>query len=429
MKKIRLLTLILLMLTSLQATQLNPFLTIALNCNQMTWPPKLIAAAAQWEPQSKTPGSWHTADRPLLRAHPTLKTTIPWLDLADLPTPVIRLKNLAAHFSTPHLYIKNDGLTQQPVGGNKIRKLELLFADALAKNVRHIITFGCAGSNHATSTAYHSKTLGLSTTLLLCDQPNSATVRNNLLIDYVSGAEMIACGSFEYQELRALSALHTFMQATQRDGQFPYLIPTGASCPLGGIGYVNAIFELKEQIDQGLIPEPDYIYCAAGSVGTVAGMLVGLRAAGLKTTLIPVGVEPNNTYEQDTIKLAQDINGILHERDASFPLFALTNNDITFNMTLIGPDYGVLLPETHSALQLFATKEHISLDQTYTGKAAAALIADLQTKPELHDKVILFWNTFGIQEQTFKADEYKQMPLGFHTYFETNDYPLFTKES
>ncbi len=418
MKKLPILALTFLSITSTQSAQLNPLLETALNCKQMAWTPQLVAAAAQWEPQPKTSGIWHTADRALLRAYPDLKATIAWLDLAHLPTPIIHLRNLATDFKTPHLYMKHDGLTHHPVGGNKVRKLELLFADALAKNAHHIITFGCAGSNHATSTAYHAQKLGLTTTLLLGDQPSSATVKNNLLIDYASGAEMIACGSLEYQELRAMSALHNFMQATQRDGQFPYVIPTGASCPLGGIGYVNALFELKEQITQGLIPEPDYIYCAAGSVGTVAGMLVGLRATGLKTTLVPVGVEPDDAYEQDTITLAQQINTLLHERDASFPLAVFTAEDIRFNITVVGPDYGVLLPETQSAMELFAAKEQITLDQTYTGKAAAALIADLQTKIELRDKVILFWNTFGIQEQTFRADQYKHMPRGFHRYFE-----------
>ncbi len=390
----------------------------ATNCQQMDITPSMLAVFNQYAQTLSHPvATKHQLphiDRPLLRAYPTLTTHLPWISLADLPTPVFRLEQLGKAFHTPQLYIKDDGQTSQAVGGNKLRKLELLFADAITQGAKHIITFGCTGSNHATTTAFHAQRLGLSCSLLLCPQPNSPIVRNNLLIDYTSGAHIFF---YPTSEFRSQGAVHEFLQRTQEDGQFPYVIGTGGSSPLGAISYVSAIFELKEQIAQGLMPEPDYLYCPAGSIGTLTGLLLGIRAAGLKTKLIPVAVEPEE-YMQPLMRLLFLTNNLLHALDASFPLFTFTSDDVSFNMNFIGPDYGVLIPEAQAAMNVFQEQEGIRLEGTYTGKAAAALLTDLSLNPKLHAKVILFWNTFGIKEYKTTPDYYKNLPHAFHHYFE-----------
>lgn len=390
-------------------------LTNATQCKQMFFTPSILATIKNSPPyhcRSSSP-IFHTTDRPLLRAYPNLKDRLPWISLADVPTPILHLTHLGADFKSPHLYMKHDGKTSTPVGGNKMRKLELLFADALNQGARHIITFGCAGSNHATTTAFHAQKLGFSCSLFLEDQPNSAVVRNNLLINAGTGAQIFFYPS---EELRKLGALNEFVQRSQEDGIFPYVIPIGGSSPLGAIGYINAVFELKEQIKQGIIPEPDYIYCATGSLGTLSGLLIGLRACDLKTKLVPIAVEPDE-YMVPLLKLATLTNDLLRSLDSGFPLFSYTSDNVLFNMHFVGPDYGVLIPEAQAAMTIFKEKEGIALEGTYTGKAAAALLEDIAAHPELREKVILFWNTFGIEEQAANHQSYTALPKPLHHYF------------
>lgn len=414
-KKLYLILIPLLQLFLLNADS-EKLLTTACQCKQMFFTPSIVATITNSPAYHYTPESaiFHTADRPLLRSYPTLKDKLPWISLANLPTPILHLTNLSSDFKIPHLYMKHDGKTSTPVGGNKLRKLELLFADALMQGARHIITFGCAGSNHATTTAFHAQKLGFSCSLFLKNQPNSPVVKNNLLINAACDAQIFFYPS---EELRRLGALNEFVKRSQEDGIFPYVIFTGGSSPLGAIGYVNAIFELKEQIAQGIMPEPDYIYCAAGSLGTLSGLLIGLRACGLKTKLVPVAVEPDE-YMVPLLKLATLTNDLLHKLDPKFPLFNYTSDDVSFNMNFVGPDYGVLIPEAQATITIFKEKEGIALEGTYTGKAAAALLEDISAHPELRQKVILFWNTFGIEEQATPPQTYTTLPKPLHHYFE-----------
>ncbi|GAH81572.1 unnamed protein product, partial [marine sediment metagenome] len=105
-----------------------------------------------------------------------------------------------------------------------------------------------------------------------------------------------------------------------KSGRFPQVIPFGGSSPLGVTGFVNASFELKEQIMKGEIPEPDYIYVASGTMGTAAGLLLGLRAANLKSQVIPVRVTGQKLVSvKGMVKLIRKTNSLLHSLDPSFP--------------------------------------------------------------------------------------------------------------
>lgn len=387
----------------------------AFECKQMFFTPSIqkIIGTLKIKLSEKKNLPCFTTDRPLLNAYPQLKTTLPWISLANLPTPITRLENIQKVTGAQHVYLKNDGLTSQPVGGNKVRKLELLFADALTQGATYVMTFGCAGSNHAAATAFHAKKLGLKCALFLKNQPNSAIVQNNLLIDANSQAKIFFYPS---EELRKLGATNYFLHRFQEDEMPPYVIFTGGSSALGAIGYVNAAFELKEQISQGLIPEPHSLYVPAGSLGTVAGLIVGLRACGLSTRVIAVAVE-SAEYRESCLKLVQATTQLLHELAPSFPLFTFTHNDLSFEMQFAGPGYGVVTPEAAIAMEIFASTEIVRLEGTYTGKAAAALLHDLATCQELHNEVILFWNTFGIEELAVQPDAYAILPKPLQTYF------------
>jgi 1-aminocyclopropane-1-carboxylate deaminase/D-cysteine desulfhydrase-like pyridoxal-dependent ACC family enzyme len=176
-----------------------------------------------------------------------------YVALGDFPTPVYRCNNLCAQFPRVALFAKHDGLTgnlkadgTRNFGGNKLRKLQYLLADALAHGHSAVLTFGCVGSNHALQTAVCAHALGLKAICMLRPQPNSHVVRRNLLLQKLY--ESIVCLSPD-RVIHGLMTAALSYDYKQRYGTFPYIIPVGGSCARGALGYVEAAFELKEQID------------------------------------------------------------------------------------------------------------------------------------------------------------------------------------
>lgn len=361
------------------------------------------------------------ADPYLFKQFPQLQQTIPHSELGDLPTPIMKLEHFGNEIGCNTIFIKRDDLTGKRVdqnnrlyGGNKVRKLEFLLADAIKKNAQTIITYGCTGSNHALATAVYAHELGLKSILLLKNQPNSYVVRHNLLLDTYYGAQLQLFADNAIRNAAAdemLKADHT-----------AYLIPTGGSNPIGAIGFVNAAFELAHQIASHEIAEPDLIYVATGSCGTTAGLLLGLKAANIQTKVVGVCVEPEikeNMFLLRIKELFEKTNELLHARDASFPLLSFPEDDLILNKKFCGPEYGLPTPETVKAIVVFGQTEHINLECTYSAKVAAAIMDDAAAG-KLQDKTVLFWNTYcGIDfSHLFKADDYKKLPPAFHRYFE-----------
>lgn len=360
---------------------------------------------------------------PLFRAYPALATTVSHISLGDFPTPVIYCPTIGQTMGV-QLYVKNDGATGKDkgqgnklFGGNKVRHLEFLLADAKAQKASAVITTGAAGSNHALATALYAQLVGLQPICLLTHQANAANVQRNLLLHAYYGIELRYCSSAQIQRLGIWGEC---LRQKQLNNKFPYFIPLGGACPCGVLGFVNAAFELKEQIAAGQLPEPDRIYIACGSAGSAAGLLLGIKAAGLKSMLVPVAIKPHmdvTEVPQKIVRLVQEANQLLHEADATFPLVAISIDDIRVLEEYAGTDYGVFTPEAKQAIILFQAAEGIRLDGTYTGKAAAGMLADAKNHP---DQVILFWDTFCADEFTDIVShvDYHQLPLLFHPYFE-----------
>jgi len=209
-------------------------------------------------------------------------------------------------------------------------------------------------------------------------------------------------------------------------GRFPYFIPPGGSSPLGAVGFVNAAFELKEQISRGEIPEPDYIYVAAGTMGTSAGLILGLKAAGLACRVIPVRViEEEFISRKKMLKLIRSTNSMLCSLDSSFPALEFSEEDIHIKQGFFGEKYALYTDEGMEAVTRMKNNEGIKLEGTYTGKTLAALIDDVE-KQNLSNRVLLFWNTYNSRDfpDAMAAIDYHQLPRSFHRYFEEDVQPL-----
>lgn len=367
---------------------------------------------------------------PLFKAYPALQKNIPYVHLGSLPTRIHHCKNLGSQFNKTQVYIKCDNETggvfnnQALFGGNKVRKLEFLLADAVAHGARSVMTFGCAGSNHALATAAYAEQLGLEAELVLLNQPNSHVVRRNLLLDLYHKAHITLTPT------RAERSAFVTKFYAQHKGQFcsfPYIIPVGGSCARGILGFVNAAFELKEQIKSGMLPEPEYIIVPCGSCGTVAGLMLGCKMAGLKSVIIPVAVEPDDHVGEMEAAIASKFNDtveLLAEYEPSCAHYSLNAADVQVVHEFQGTEYALFTEEAAALIKIMKDSENVTLDGVYSGKAACALYSWLNQSK--NDTPILFWNTFcgdSFEELTSTVD-YTQLPVEFHKYFTEDVQPL-----
>jgi len=306
---------------------------------------------------------------PLLEQYPLLKEKNFYAQLGEFPTPIKHLKNLGKEIGTDYLYLKDDGLSGQTYGGNKVRKLEFLLGDALRKGVKEVLTFGFAGSNHALATAVYAQKLGLKSISILLAQSNAQYVRRNLLFSHVCGAEI---HHFKHEMAAYIPATIIFLRKKLKQGKLPYIIGPGGSSPLGAIGYVNAGFELKEQVASGLMP---------------------VKAAGLKTRVVAVRVaDVKYANKEKFVKLFEKTVALIHSLDPSFPRVEITDDEVDIRHDFFGGQYARFTEQGMAAIDLMEKSEGIRLEGTYTGKAMAALIDHLRSHGT-RNEVILFWNT------------------------------------
>lgn len=356
----------------------------------------------------------------LFEEYPKLQKYLPHVNLGNFPTPIKKLNNLEQEIKYKNIYLKNDGLSNRLFGGNKIRKLEFLLAEALYNGSKTVITFGAAGSNHTIATIINAKKLSLNAISMLTPQLNTSYLRRNLLLSLYYKGQLFYYPN-DVERLNSIPAL--VEKIKKEDGQYPYIIPVGGSSPLGTLGFVNAAFELKQQIQQKQLPSPDYIYITMGSTGSAAGLLLGLKLANIDSKIIAVRVSGQQEYKINTLKKEfKQTNELLHSLDDSCPIITkFPGKNIFIHHDFLGDRYAQITQQTAEGIQLLNDTENIKLDGSYTGKTFAALLHDIK-KYNLKNKVILFWNTYcsgNFSEITNKVD-YKKLPMELHKYFETD---------
>jgi D-cysteine desulfhydrase len=330
---------------------------------------------------------------------------LPSAPLGRFPTPVERLALEAP--PGVELWIKREDKAGELYGGNKVRKLELLLGDALARKKDRVVTFGALGSHHALATTIYARHLGLEAVLVLYPQPIDPHVLDDLLLDHVFGADIRDARHFTTAPAVALAAV---AQAPRRT----VLVPPGGSSSLGTVGHIEGALELAAQIKAGELPEPDVLVVAFGTGGTAAGLSLGLALAGLKTRVLAVRVvEPIVTTRSLLTSLVRGARGVLVRRGADparIPKRPLARLEI--DGSELGRGYGHPTPRAKAAKIAFEAAG-IALETTYTGKAAAAFLR-LARKGEA--KRLLFWHTFSSVDLSprLAGAEAAALPKAFH---------------
>jgi D-cysteine desulfhydrase len=321
------------------------------------------------------------AQLPLFRRAPALQQSLRWTPLARYPTP-LELIEVAGR----SLLVKRDDVCADGYAGNKVRKLEFLLAEAQARGARRVITAGATGSHHALATAWHARRLGLEASVVLFPQRLTDHVRDVLLMLAGTGAELRWTRRMEAVPL----ALWWARQRHQRDRAVA--IPPGGSNASGAVGYVNAALELVGQIEEGRLPGPSRIHVAAGTLGTVAGLAVGLAWAGVRLPIIATRITAAVVTNQRVLQrlVRQTIARLRAGGAAGLPDDHAATGLVELRHDQIGAGYGHATPAGDRAQALFQAAG-LHLDATYTAKAAAGLL-------EAREGVPLFWHTLSAVE-------------------------------
>lgn len=307
----------------------------------------------------------------------------PRLRLAHLPTPLERHASLDALVGT-ELWVKRDDMSAGPEAGNKIRKLEFLLAEALEQNRRVVITCGGLQSNHARATALLCARLGLRCVLLLrtASAPDSAP-EGNWLLDRLAGAEIRFITPDQYRVRDELMA--QLAAELESRGEPAYVVPEGGSNALGALGYVEAMRELREQLDRAG-PRDGFgaVVVACGSGGTLAGVSLGAARYGVAPLVIGMAVCDDRTYFEH---VASELIRAARRFDADRVEPAALRVEDAFK----GPAYAVSTAEQRRFMVQVARASGLVLDPVYTGKALFGL-SRLADKPQR----VLFIHTGGL---------------------------------
>jgi D-cysteine desulfhydrase len=325
---------------------------------------------------------------------PELAGNIPWMQIADLPTPVQPLKALGESLRCESLWIKRDDLSAADYGGNKPRKLEFILADVKQKAPLFLCTFGGTGTNHGVATVYYAKKLlSMPIRLILFPQPETEEVKQKFKFFQDLNAEIKVVKNIRYLALEVLRYRYLPPKGA-------YFIPPGGSSPLGNLGFVNAGLELAGQIRDGLLPRPDYIFLPLGSMGSVAGLYLGLTLAEVAARIMAVRV--TDRWMTNDRTLAGAIKGtrkLVEKFCSTSPFKGKKSPELTILHDFFGQGYGSSTPKTHDAINLVNETEGIKLEGTYTGKCMDGLI-DSCRDSSFHDKHILFINTYNSRDMS-----------------------------
>ncbi len=326
-------------------------------------------------------------------------TQPPRLSLARLPTPLVPLDRLSREIGGPRIWIKRDDLTGSGLSGNKVRKLEFTFAQALAEDCDTLITCGGLQSNHCRATAIIGACLGLKVHLFLRGMP-AGLPDGNLFLDHIVGAEFSFYSREEYYA-RHSEIFSELVERYAKLGRKAFVVPAGASDEIGLWGYVLASKELKTE-SSNLGFSPDFIVCANGSGGTLAGLTVGNIYHDIGATVWGINVADDDAQYFEA-KIRNDLR-VWKERygqdlDVETPAINVIDG-------YRGPCYGKAEPVVFETITQVAKTEGIILDPVYTGKAFHGMLKEIENGRLSSANNIIFVHTGGIFGLFAQRDEF-----------------------
>lgn len=319
-----------------------------------------------------------------------LLTGFPRVPLAHLPTRLEFLPRLTELLDGPEIWVKRDDCTGLATGGNKTRKLEFSMGEALEQGADTIITVGAVQSNHVRQAAAAACKLGMKCEVLLEHRIGNPSelyrTSGNVLLDRIFGANLR-----EYKKGTDFgAAMEEIAGEVRANGGTPYIIPGGASNPVGALGYVGCAEELLRQCDEQDVAF-DHVVLASGSAGTHAGLAVGLRGNGSDLPMLGIGVNiPRDQQEEKVFGLAIETATYVGKPGC------VAREDIVADCNYVGPGYGEPTEAMNEAVLMLARLEGLLFDPVYSGKALAGMIDYIRQGRFSQSEKVVFLHTGGV---------------------------------
>lgn len=328
------------------------------------------------DPRSVAAGPW-----PLFEEFPALAGVLDPLRLCTVPSPVQRLPTVG-----DQAWVKRDDAIHAEYGGNKLRKLEFVAAQVLRRRARRVYSIGGTGTNFGVAAAMVFRELRIPLTLFLFAQPPTAHVEHNQALMRHYGADL------RFFDSLAGAAIAWGVHPRRLDPR-SYFLASGAGSPVSTFGYVNAAYELRQQIRRGDCPEPAEILVPVGSCSTLAGLTLGCALAGLQSRVVGVRAAPERLGVVDICTAAvvtrymRDAAGLIARHGG--------RGDITLPAPILNHDwygdgYGCSTPATDAAIARGAAAGLV-LDATYSGKA----FGEFLKRAVAAARPVLFWATLN----------------------------------
>lgn len=308
---------------------------------------------------------------------------LPHIALGALPTPIDHAPRLRDAIGMgARLVIKRDDALPFGFGGNKVRKLGLVAAQAQRDGIDTLITCGGVQSNHCRATAATAARLGMACHIV-ANGTRPERLTGNALLDHLLGAQV----TYVAQRTDRNPTMEALADTLRAEGRKPLVIPLGASTPLGGLGLALGIGEI---VRQGVVP--DYIVHATSSGGTQAGLLAGCALFGLDTQVL--GISADDPADEIG-HIVRSLCGGMEEMLA-LPAGALgAESRFAADAGFVGEGYGIPTEGSREAQSLAARTEAIFTDHWYTAKAMAGLIAYARAGRFRDGETVMFWHTGG----------------------------------
>ena len=309
--------------------------------------------------------------------------SIPTVQLGQLPSPIDELPRLREAIGLDgRLFAKRDDQIPFGFGGNKVRKLMLVAADAKNSGADTLITCGGVQSNHCRATAAVAAQLGMACHIVVNGKRPERPAGNALLVElYGANLTYVATRPERAPAMERIAAAHASI------GHNPVVIPLGASTALGAMAIARGVGEM---VAQGVTPDVIVHGCSSG--GTQAGLIAGCALYSPRTKVIGVSADdPAPDIAEVVLRLLGDMEtGLQLDAGALGGRAACEVDD-----QLVGAGYGVPTAESREAQAMAARHEAMLLDHWYTAKAMAGLIARARRREFAGAKSILFWHTGG----------------------------------
>lgn len=328
---------------------------------------------------------------------------IPRTQLGFFPTPLHRLDALSDELGV-NLWIKRDDFTGSNLfGGNKTRKLEFLIGHAKEIGADSVITYGATQSNHVMQTVWSAAKNGIKPIAYLAAMvtPDMDDLKGNMLLDKIYGADLHIVypeegETFEEAEYRSFEIGRKHVDRLNAEGHVCYEIPMGGANEYGSLGYINGMVELQDQLlqnrEKGIDFNPQYLYHATGSGGTMAGIVAGNKLLGMGMevhSMLTIPMDDTTSYVSGAKDLANSALGLIDVEPLA------ETEDFIVDASHAGEAYEVPSEEGSEAIKLLARKEGILVDPVYTGKAFAGMIADIREGRIPKGSDVLFLHTGG----------------------------------